>query len=271
MKALTDIDLAFLPAGGTYTMDAAEAAQAPRFIQPTLAVPYHWGTVTGSTTDAAQFAALASCSVKVMSAGQTISSEDWSRDFSFVAHWTLDESKGLIASDSAGDYDATLVGGPIWQPMAGRLGGAIQLDGVDDCLTTSFILTPSQETFSVFAWVRGGAPGQTILSQIGGVNWLLADGSGALATQLKPSGRGGKDLVSSAVVTDGQWHRVGFTWDGSTRTLYVDDVQVASDTQSSLPGGTSGLRLGGGPNAESANFWSGWIDDVRIYTRVIAP
>lgn len=272
MKALTDIDLAFLPAGGTYTMDATEAAEATKFIQPTLAIPYHWGTATGSIADAQQFARLAACNVKVLTAGQTIRSEDWSRDFTFVAHWTLDESSGLIASDSAGDYDATLVGGATWQPMAGRLGGAIELDGVDDCLTTPFILNPSQDTFSVFAWVKEGAPGQTILSQIGGANWLLVDSStGSLATQLKMSGRSGKDLVSTATVTDGQWRRVGLTWDGASRVLYVDDVEVARDTQTALPGGTTGLRLGGGPNAEAGTFWSGWIDDVRIYTRVIVP
>ena len=272
MKAITDVDLAFLPAGGTYTMDAAEAALATRFVQPTLAVPYHWGTVTGTVADAERFASLAACNVKVMSAGQTISSEDWSRDFTFVAHWTFDESHGLIASDSAGDYDATLAGGPLWQPMAGRLNGALLLDGVDDCITTPFILNPSQKTFSVFAWIKVGGPGQTILSQIGGANWLLADPStGALATQLKMSGRGSKDLISSAVVTDGQWHRVGLTWDGSTRALYVDDVEVARDTQTSLAGGTNGLRLGAGPNAEATTFWSGWIDDVRIYTRVVVP
>lgn len=272
MKALTDIDLAFLPAGGTYTMDATEAAQATKFVQPTLAVPYHWGTVTGSVADAQQFARLASCSVKVMTAGQTISSEDWSRDFTFAAHWTLDESQGLIASDSAGDHDATLVVGAVWQPMAGRLNGAVQLDGVDDCITTPFVLNPSETPFSVFAWVKGGAPGETILSQIGGANWLLVDAStGALATQLKLSGRGSKDLVSTASVTDGQWHRVGLTWDRSARTLYVDDVQAARDTQTAMPGGTTGLRIGGGPNAEPTAFWSGSIDDVRIYTRAIVP
>ena len=36
-----------------------------------------------------------------------------------------------------------LVGGPLWQPAAGQVGGAILLDGVDDCLTTPFILNPS--------------------------------------------------------------------------------------------------------------------------------
>ena len=25
------------------------------------------------------------------------------------------------------------------------------------------------------------------------------------------------------VITDGQWHRVGFVWDGITRALYVDE------------------------------------------------
>jgi L-ascorbate metabolism protein UlaG (beta-lactamase superfamily) len=272
LKALTDIDLAFLPAGGTYTMDATEAAQATRFIQPTLAVPYHWGTATGSIADAEQFARLAACNVKVMLAGQTIRSEDWSRDFTFVAHWTLDEPSGPIAFDIAGDHDATLVGGAMWQPMAGRLGGAIQLDGVDDCITTPFILNPSQDAFSVFVWVKDGAPGQTILSQIGGASWLLVDAStGGLATQLKMSGRSGKDLISSASVSDGLWHRAGFTWDGATRILYVDDVEVARDTQNALSGATTGLRLGGGPNAEAGMFWSGWIDDVRLYTRVIVP
>jgi len=272
MAALTDIDLAFLPAGGTYTMDATEAAQATKFIQPTLAVPYHWGTVVGTIADAQQFARLAACNVKVMLAGQTIRSEDWSRDLTFVAHWTFDESSGRIAFDSAGNSDATLVGGPLWHPMAGRLGGAIQLDGVDDCIETPFILNPSQEQFSVFVWVKGGAPGQTILSQIGGASWLLVEASaGALATQLKNSGRGGKDLVSTAPVADGQWHRVGLTWDGATRILYVDDVEVARDTQAALAGATTGLRLGAGPNAEAGTFWSGWIDDVRLYTRVVVP
>jgi len=272
MKAVTGIDVAFLPAGGTYTMDATQAAEATRYVQPTLAIPYHWGTSVGTLADAQRFAQLAACNVKVMAAGQTISSEDWSRDFTFVAHWKLDETQGTVASDSAGDYDAALVGDPLWQPLAGRIDGALQLDGVDDCIETPAVLTPSESVFSIFAWVKDGAPGQTLLSQIGGANWLMADAStGALATQLTQSGRGSRDLVSAATITDGEWHRAGLTRDGSTRTLYVDDVQVARDTQAGLAGLAKGLRIGGGLNTEPGSFWSGWIDDIRIYTRVIEP
>jgi L-ascorbate metabolism protein UlaG (beta-lactamase superfamily) len=271
LKAVTDIDVAFLPAGGTYTMNATEAAEATKYIQPTLAIPYHWGTSVGTLADAQHFAQLAACNVKVLTAGQTVTSEDWSGDFTFVAHWKLDETQGARASDSAGNYDGTLVGGPVWQPTAGRIDGAIQFDGVDDFITTASVLNPSEGVFSIFAWVKDGAPGQTILAQIGGESWLLADASGALATQLKQSGRGGKDLVSAGTITDGQWRRVGLTWDGSARTLYVDDVEVARDTQAGLGGLAAGLRIGGGPSAEPDSFWSGWIDDIRIYTRVIVP
>lgn len=52
-----DADIALLPAGGTYTMDAREAAQAANIIGPKVAVPMHWGKVVGSVKDAEKFVA----------------------------------------------------------------------------------------------------------------------------------------------------------------------------------------------------------------------
>ena len=56
MKRLTDIDVAFLPAGGTYTMDWKEAAAAADSFKPVIAVPVHWGEIVGSKKDAEKFA-----------------------------------------------------------------------------------------------------------------------------------------------------------------------------------------------------------------------
>ena len=273
VKAVTDIDVAFLPISSSFTMSPAEAAEATKFIQPTLAIPYHWGTTSGtSIADAEQFAIQAACNVKIMTGGERINSETWSRDFTFLAHWKLDETQGVVASDSVGDHDGALVGDPLWQPTAGQLDGAILLDGVDDAIATPFALDPAEGVFSVFLWVKGSTPGQAILSQTDGVTWLFVDAStGALATQLKGSGRSSRDLVSSVVVADGQWHQVGLTWDGSTRALYVDGAPAVADAQGALISQTTGLRIGGGPKAESDLFWSGLIDDVRIYSRVIQP
>jgi hypothetical protein len=191
----------------------------------------------------------------------------------FVADWRLDETEGTIAHDSAGDNDGTLNGDPAWQSTAGQIDGALQFDGIDDYVSTSFILNPADGPFSVVAWVKGGAPGQVVISQteLGGANWLLADSSeGNLMTELKALGRGAATLLSQTVITDGQWHRVGFVWDGSQRTLYVDGVAVAEDTQTGLESSEGGLYIGAGKAMEAGSFWSGLIDDVRIYSRALA-
>ncbi len=51
-------DVALLPVGGTYTMDAAEAARAARAIEPKVAVPMHYGSLVGAEADGRRFAAL---------------------------------------------------------------------------------------------------------------------------------------------------------------------------------------------------------------------
>jgi L-ascorbate metabolism protein UlaG (beta-lactamase superfamily) len=77
MKTLEDINVAILPVGGTYTMNATEAAEATHYINPELAIPYHWGSNIGRLSDAETFAEQAACPVKIMSPGEIISSDDW--------------------------------------------------------------------------------------------------------------------------------------------------------------------------------------------------
>jgi hypothetical protein len=196
-----------------------------------------------------------------------------------IAHWTLDETEGTTAMDSASGKDGFVLGDAVWQPEGGQVGGALQLDGVDDCVITPFILNTADEQFSVFVWIKNGAAGQVILSQEGGVNWLMADSiDGALRTDLKEPALAGRDpkpsgppLISSTVVTDSDWHRVGFVRDGINRILYVDDVEVARDTAANLEAAGEGLYIGVGSGLEPGTFWSGLIDDVRIYNRTVHP
>jgi L-ascorbate metabolism protein UlaG (beta-lactamase superfamily) len=60
MKSI-ETDVAFLPVGGTYTMNAEEAAAAVNEdIKPKMAVPMHYGAVVGSEGDARRFVELCS-------------------------------------------------------------------------------------------------------------------------------------------------------------------------------------------------------------------
>ena len=48
-------DIAFVPIGGTYTMNAQEAADLINKIQPKIVVPTHYGSIVGSKEDAKIF------------------------------------------------------------------------------------------------------------------------------------------------------------------------------------------------------------------------
>ncbi|MBP7053521.1 MAG: PD40 domain-containing protein [Phycisphaerae bacterium] len=194
-------------------------------------------------------------------------------DSTLIAHWTLDETEGLIAYDAVGDNDGAVMGTPAWQPASGKVGGAMQFDGAT-LITANSVLSPADGPFSVLAWVKGGVPRQTIVSQEDGANWLMAGAlDGTLATEVvPPAGRiAASPLISGVLITDGLWHRVAFTWDGSKRRLYVDDVLAAEDGQSSLANCSGGLNIGCGEDMAPGSFWSGVIDDIRIYDRAVKP
>jgi len=95
-----------------------------------------------------------------------------------AAHWALDETEGMVVADSAGNNNGYALGDPIWQPDGGQVNGALEFDGVDDFISAPAVLNPADGAFSVLAWVKGGAPGQVVLSQIAGANWLSTDPSG---------------------------------------------------------------------------------------------
>ena len=57
-------DVAFVPVGGTYTMDFKEAAQLINEIQPKIAVPIHYGSIVGTEQDATDFIKLLHPSIK---------------------------------------------------------------------------------------------------------------------------------------------------------------------------------------------------------------
>jgi N-acetylneuraminic acid mutarotase len=193
-------------------------------------------------------------------------------DPTLTAHWALDEAEGDVAYDSAGSNDAFVIGNPVWRPGGGQVNGAVQLDGVNDCVVAGAPLNPADGPFSVFTWINGGAPGQAIISEPGGPDWLSLDPTtGCLMTELTNTGRGATILLSQTIIADGNWHRIGFVWDGSIRTLLVDGVAVAQDTQSSLGSPANGFYIGTGKAMAPGTYFSGLIDNVRIYKRAVSP
>jgi len=58
-------DVALVPIGGVYTMDAKKAADLINEMRPAVTIPVHYGSIVGSPKDAEEFAALVKKPVKV--------------------------------------------------------------------------------------------------------------------------------------------------------------------------------------------------------------
>lgn len=59
-------DIAFVPIGGTYTMNAKAAAELVNIIKPKAAIPTHFGTIVGKPSDADEFERLVDKEISVI-------------------------------------------------------------------------------------------------------------------------------------------------------------------------------------------------------------
>ena len=57
-------NVAFVPVGGTYTMNVTEAAEFVNTIKPEIAVPTHYGTIVGNKEDGEEFVKLLEAEIK---------------------------------------------------------------------------------------------------------------------------------------------------------------------------------------------------------------
>lgn len=64
----TNLDIALLPIGGNYTMNAGEAAKAASIIKPKLAIPMHFGTIQGTADKSESELFLKYCSIEGINA-----------------------------------------------------------------------------------------------------------------------------------------------------------------------------------------------------------
>ncbi len=198
-------------------------------------------------------------------------------DPNLKALWELDEGSGGTALDSAGDNHGTLVPNttpPLWQPVGGMLGGALEFDGVDDCVSI-----PNESRFdityqlTVSAWIKVIAfdeSWQAIVTK-GDTAWRLhrLRDTASVAFHCNIFPYWGAD--GSVNVADGQWHHVAGVYDAKRAYLYVDGLLDNSEPVFAFIN-KNDFPVKIGENAERpGRCFSGLIDDVRIYTCGLGP
>ncbi|MBE0537577.1 MAG: right-handed parallel beta-helix repeat-containing protein, partial [Phycisphaerae bacterium] len=197
-----------------------------------------------------------------------------------IGHWPFDEGAGLLASDTSGNgRDGTLRNmDPGW--IAGKAGGALAFDGVDDYVVIEdWKGIGGGRSRSCCAWIKTFDTAGEIISwgmPAAGARWnLVTEGNGRLRLEV-----GGGAIVGSTVVCDGQWHHVAAVLDndgtpnvGEVR-LYVDgafDLPSSAGNQvvNTVTGATDSRDVMIGAGASTARYFEGVIDEVRIYDRAL--
>ena len=192
-----------------------------------------------------------------------------------VAAYSFEEGAGAGTADVSGNGHTGSVDGPAWT-TSGRYGDGLRFDGVDDWVTVpdagGLDLT-NQMTLE--AWVRPDALGTlwrtvALKEQPGSLVYALY----ANAQSDGPSGHAfvgsDMDVGSASRLPLNRWTHVATTYDGSTLQLYINGANVGNRPLSgSLTTSTGALRIGG--NAVWNEWFSGTIDDVRVYSRAIGP
>lgn len=193
-----------------------------------------------------------------------------------VGAWLLDDGKGETVTDSSDNgLDGKIARGkPKW--VDGKFGGAMEFGGAD-MVTVDDDNALDLEEFTIAAWVN--------IPKISGAWQIIAS-----KEHRGPTGRnyglfghinrgvvhysfttnsGWKSFDAQTVVTDGDWHHVAGTYDGSDFKLYLNgavDAQVAPGTK---PDNHDNFLFIGG--CDIGNYWmTGTIDEVVLYDRALS-
>jgi hypothetical protein len=197
-----------------------------------------------------------------------------------VAHWTFDETAGLVVADDSGNRRDGLVSGAAFT-SDGRFGGALHFAPGDSVTVERFPYATPSWTFS--AWLRIAGDdvetddfGTVISTEIMGEGgWQLQTrgrSSGIYWTFAYWVGPGAGDYAHYECVCfeQGRWSHATVVVDAGLgeRSFYVDGrLAQSSPSSSAILPGSSDLFMGKWQGEQ--RWFSGSIDDVAIYDRAL--
>lgn len=190
-----------------------------------------------------------------------------------VAAYGFNEGSGTIAADASGNNNPGTIAGATWSTQ-GKFGNALSFNGSSSMVTVADAALLRLTTgMTLEAWVKPStlSSWRTVLikEQTNQLVYALYANSDAD----HPTGHvfvgSDMELGGTSKLPVNAWSHLAATYDGTTLRLYVNGTEAATRAVSgSLPAATNPLRIGG--NAVWGEFFSGSIDEVRVYSRALS-
>ncbi|MBN2182054.1 MAG: discoidin domain-containing protein [Sedimentisphaerales bacterium] len=204
------------------------------------------------------------------------------QDPSLVGWWKLDEGSGEIAYDSSGNaYDGTINGNPEW--VFGIDAQALEFDGIDDYIVVDRMVGTD---FTLMAWIKTSLPGDAAVGDYpatGGDGLFFAGVLGgatnndfilALVDTELMFGAGNNSVgpTEQSVVT-GDWVHIALTRsvDSGDVSIFIDGVLDTTGALENTNPLTQNPSITLGANTIHLHYYTGLMDDIRIYERALAP
>ncbi|MFF3332751.1 LamG-like jellyroll fold domain-containing protein [Streptomyces sp. NPDC002888] len=198
-------------------------------------------------------------------------------DTATMALLPFDEATGTTAYDaSSNGWNGTLVNGA--SHVAGKSGNAVDLNGSSQYVALPNGVVATDDSVTVAAWVNldtvsnwmrifdfgSGTATNMFLTPKNGAN-------GKIRFAIKNNGSSEQVIDGQSALPTGSWHHVAVTLSGSTGILYVDGVQVGSNTGMTFKPSTLGVTTQDwiGRSQYNDPYLDGKIDDFRIYNRAL--
>jgi len=185
----------------------------------------------------------------------------------------FDENEGIIVKDISGNgNDGTMTSmDPATDWVDGIREYALDFDSTNDYITLPNDIGYNDQV-SAFAWFKSeGTPTGGYHIVFGGSELEISvPTAGALRTGVYTTSRYVHDNGSG--LTDGDWHHIGFTFNGSVKIAYIDgkDVGQNSGITGSLTSSFANRTIGRF-GSSTGYYMNGLIDDVRVYNYVLTP
>ncbi len=200
-------------------------------------------------------------------------------DDGLVGNWPFN---GNANDESGNGHHGTVYGAILTTDRFGNPDSAYSFDGIDDYIDLGTRLG-GYSAFSEFGWVRAITL-KTRNNFIQSSNWYVNDPlgndggfdlaitNGYIKSWVNQPDRTAHSMLSGPYVALSQWYLLGFTWDGSTHRLYLDGVEVASESYTGYIGTSAKNSLVASKHYGSGfkGFFNGDIDELRIYNRALA-
>jgi glucose/arabinose dehydrogenase/chitodextrinase len=189
-----------------------------------------------------------------------------------VAAYSFDEGAGTSVSDASGTGNAGSIGTATWT-NTGKYGNALSFNGSSARVTVtdspSLRLTTGM---TLEAWVNPttvNAAWRDVIYK-GNDNYYLEATSSNSARPVGGGTFGGNngEVYGTANLAANTWTHLAATYDGTTLRFYFNGTQVSSNARTGAIATSSGaLSIGG--DALYGQYFSGRIDDVRLYNRAL--